>query len=264
MQEKKLPAVLSIAGSDCSGGAGIQADLKTIQSHGLYGMSVVTAVTAQNTCGVFDVEMVSERNLRAQLEAVFTDIVPDSVKIGMLGSQDTVEIVADALEKYRPKKVVLDTVMLSTSGHTLLDDAAKQRMTERLFPLVSLVTPNIPEMEVLTALPVRCSREMEESAKCFWEKYRIPVLVKGGHAAGGADDVLWDGEKLYWYREDRIESSNTHGTGCTLSSAIASRLALGCGLPQAVALGKAYVRGAIAAGLNLGRGNGPLYHDWNR
>lgn len=261
MNEFEKPAVLTIAGSDSSGGAGIQADLKTMMAYGVYGMSVITAITAQNTCSVSAVENVSREMLEMQLNAVMEDIFPDAVKIGMLSTKEAVLTVADCLEKYHPRHVILDPVMVSTTGKSLLEEEARKCMTERLFPLVDLITPNITEAEVITGIKIHTRKDMENAAGKIFGKYGCRVLVKGGHLSTAADDLLYLG-KCIWYPAERITCENTHGTGCTLSSAIASGLAMGLSLPESVREAKGYVRGAMSSGLNLGKGNGPLDHGW--
>lgn len=260
-KERSIPAVLTVAGSDCSGGAGIQADLKTMAACGVYGMSVITAVTAQNTCGVQGVENVSGEMLRLQLRAVWEDIPPAAVKIGMLSTPEAVQAVADWMEQYQPPHVVLDPVLVSTSGRSLLSEEARASMLERLFPAVELVTPNLPEAEQILGYEISDTASMEYAAAQLGERYGCAVLLKGGHLKGRADDLLFSGRAI-WYPSGRIEAANTHGTGCTLSSAIASGLAWGRELPEAVAAAKEYVRGAMSTGLNLGQGNGPLDHGW--
>lgn len=255
--------VLSIAGSDPSGGAGIQADLKTMDAYGIYGMSVVTAVTAQNTCGVTAVEPVSPEMVRLQLEAVFQDILPDAVKIGMLCEENIVSAVVDCLKKYKPQHVILDPVMVSTSGKSLLSAEAVNLMLRELFPLTELITPNIPEAEQILGRDITTEKEMEKAAEEIAGCYHCHVLLKGGHMTGAADDLLYHGG-WRWYPGSRIRCDNTHGTGCTLSSAIASGLAQGMNLEEAVLCAKEYVRGAMSSGLNLGQGNGPLDHLWQR
>ena len=262
MAEPGRPPVLTIAGSDSSGGAGIQADLKTMMAYGVYGMSVITAVTAQNTCGVFMVEQISREMLRQQLQAVMKDIFPHAVKIGMLSARETVLCIAECLEQYHPPHVVLDTVMVSTSGKSLLDQEAKEAMKERLFPLAELITPNIPEAEEITGRKIRTQEDMEQAASQMYRQYGCNVLIKGGHLPNTADDLLYQGSCV-WYPAQRIVSDNTHGTGCTLSSAIASGLACGLALKESVKRGKEYVRGAMSSELNLGQGNGPLDHGWS-
>lgn len=277
---KKLSVVLTIAGSDSSGGAGIQADLKTMSAFGVYGMSVITAVTAQNTCGVTGVQSVTGEMIRLQLEAVLKDIKPDAVKIGMLSTAEAVEAVADLLEEYQPSHIVLDPVMVSTSGRCLLEPEGERLMLERLFPMAELVTPNIPEIQAILARTIQTEEahlqssepvtencittvfDMEAAAKKLWQRYSCQVLLKGGHMQQAADDLLYVGEPV-WFPAERIECSNTHGTGCTLSSAIASGLALGYSLEESVGRAKEYVRGAMSTGLELGHGNGPLDHGWN-
>ena len=234
----KRSTVLSIAGSDPSGGAGIQADLKTMTAFGCYGMTAITAVTVQNTMGVSGAKILSADLVAAQIDAVFTDIRPDAVKIG----------------------VVLDPVMVSTSGHSLLEPEAKEALTEELLPLASLSTPNLPETEALTGISVTSKELAEKAAEALFEKSRNPVLVKGGHREGSADDLLWTAKGPRWYEGRQIPTENSHGTGCTLSSAIASCLALGLSLEEAVKEAKDYLTGALAAGLDLGRGRGPVDH----
>lgn len=282
MNRKNPPVVLTIAGSDCSGGAGIQADLKTMSAFDVYGMSVITAVTAQNTCGVTGVQNVTGEMIRQQLEAVMSDIMPDAVKIGMLATADAVEAVADILEKYRPEHVILDPVMVSTSGRSLLEAEGKEQMLRRLFPLAELVTPNIPEAEEIlkevdgsddtpsenkqvasemtSSVQIVDQAGMEKAAQVIRQRYGCNVLLKGGHMTQAADDLLYQTQAV-WFPAERIECNNTHGTGCTLSSAIASALARGYSLKEAVGIAKGYVRSAMSTGLDLGHGNGPLDHN---
>ncbi|MDO4288901.1 MAG: bifunctional hydroxymethylpyrimidine kinase/phosphomethylpyrimidine kinase [Eubacterium sp.] len=253
--------VLTIAGSDSSGGAGIQADLKTFAAHGVYGMSVITAVTAQNTTGVFGVENISPKMVAAQLDAVFSDIVPDAVKIGMVSSGEIIEVIAEKLRQYQPRHVVLDPVMVATSGDALFEASAQQTLTERLMPLATIITPNLSEAQLLAGMTIVGREDMLAAARRIAAFYPGAILIKGGHLEGQAADLLWqpDAPEI-WLFKDRVETNNTHGTGCTLSSAIAANLALGHGLPEAVALAKDYVYGALAWGMDLGRGNGPLNH----
>lgn len=276
MDRKNPPVVLTIAGSDCSGGAGIQADLKTMSAFDVYGMSVITAVTAQNTCGVTGVQNVTGEMIRLQLEAVMSDIMPDAVKIGMLATADAVEAVADILEKYHVEHVILDPVMVSTSGRSLLEAEGKEQMLRRLFPLAELVTPNIPEAEeilkavdgsvenkqTVSSVQITDQTMMEKAAQVIRQKYGCNVLLKGGHMTQVADDLLYQTQAV-WFPAQRIDCTNTHGTGCTLSSAIASALARGCSLKEAVGIAKVYVRSAMSTGLDLGHGNGPLDHNWS-
>ena len=276
MNRKNPPVVLTIAGSDCSGGAGIQADLKTMSAFDVYGMSVITAVTAQNTCGVTGVQNVTGEMIRLQLEAVMSDIMPDAVKIGMLATADAVEAVADILEKYHVEHIILDPVMVSTSGRNLLEAEGKEQMLRRLFPLAELVTPNIPEAEeilkavdgsvenkqTISSVQITDQILMEKAAQAIRQKYGCNVLLKGGHMTQAADDLLYQTQAV-WFPAQRIDCTNTHGTGCTLSSAIASALARGYSLEEAVGIAKVYVRSAMSTGLDLGHGNGPLDHNWS-
>lgn len=252
--------ILTIAGSDSSGGAGIQADLKTMTAHGAYGMSVVTALTAQNTTGVYAVRATEPEMIGAQLDAVFTDIFPCAVKIGMIADEDSVRVICDRLRRYRARNLVIDTVLVSTSGTTLTPQKALRLAQEELFFMASVLTPNLSEAEVLSGVRIKDEASVQEAAKVLYEKYGCAVLCKGGHLTDTADDLLYDGRQFYWMRAKRIDNPNTHGTGCTLSSAIACRLADGMALPQAVQKAKEYITGAIAAGLDLGKGNGPLNH----
>ena len=255
-----MRTVLSIAGSDCSGGAGIQADLKTFAAHKVYGMSVITALTAQNTTGVFDIANTPIQNITAQLDAVFTDIFPDAVKLGMLSTAEIIDVVADRFAHYKPRGVVLDPVMVSTSGHCLLSRDAVEVLCEKLFPLSDIITPNIPEAELLCGFEISSHEDMRRAAAQLAEKYSVNVLLKGGHLSGRCDDLLLCGGTETWLEGSHIDNPNTHGTGCTLSSAIAANLALGQSIPDAAKNAKRYVTGAIAANLDLGRGKGPLNH----
>ncbi|AGH40824.1 bifunctional hydroxymethylpyrimidine kinase/phosphomethylpyrimidine kinase [Bifidobacterium thermophilum] len=260
-----LPAVLTIAGSDCSGGAGIQADLKTMLACGVYGMSAITSITAQNTQGVSAVEDVSPGILAAQLDAVYTDIPPAATKIGMVSNARLIEVIGDALRTYQAANVVLDPVMVSSSGTRLLNENAESALTG-LFGLCRLITPNIPEAEVLCGLAagsIDTADAMTDAARRMAVRYGCAVLVKGGHSVQGASDVLAEPDgKVTWFHGEHIDNPNTHGTGCTLSSAIASALARGETLTSAIRDGKAYLTGAIGAGLDLGHGSGPMDHAW--
>jgi hydroxymethylpyrimidine/phosphomethylpyrimidine kinase len=256
----KRKVVLTIAGSDCSGGAGIQADLKTMLAHGVYGMSVITALTAQNTVGVRGIMEVTPEFLEMQLDAVFEDIIPDAVKIGMLGTGELITVVAEKLQQYQGKNVVIDPVMISTSGTALLEEAAVERLEKELFPQATLLTPNLPEAEKLTGCKLTAVNEIEQAARVLEERYGSAVLIKGGHRESGADDLLCHSGKLCWISGKRVDNPNTHGTGCTLSSAIASNLARGFELEEAVRAAKQYLTRALAAGLDLGCGSGPLDH----
>lgn len=262
MRKKLLPTVLSIAGSDSSGGAGIQADLKTMLVNGVYGMTAITALTAQNTMGVHDIMEVPPKFLEEQLDAVFQDIVPDAVKIGMISSGHLVDVIAERLQFYQAKNIVLDPVMIATSGSVLSSDCAIQKIQERLFPMATVVTPNIPEAEILAQMPIRDQEDMEKAAKKIGENYQCAVLIKGGHEVNEANDLLYEGGVVSWYFGKRIENSNTHGTGCTLSSAIAAGLAKGMELSEAIGRAKEYISGALLAGLDLGQGSGPLHHGY--
>lgn len=272
----ELSSVLTIAGSDSSGGAGIQADIKTIQEHGLFGTCAITALTAQNTCGVRAVEEVSPQMVLDQISAVFDDIRPDAVKIGMVSSAAIVDVIAEALRAFGAQHVVVDPVMVATSGSALIKTDAVEALEARLFPLAQVITPNIPEAQALSGIPVDSADAMVEAARIIADGacpdagvHRKPaVLVKGGHgvgAAGDASDFLLDedGQEV-WLPGTRIQNSNAHGTGCTLSSAIACGLAQGLSTEEACCQAKAYVAGALAAGLDMGRGSGPLDHGWQR
>lgn len=259
---KDVKKVLSIAGSDCSGGAGIEADLKTIQAHDMYGMSVITSVTAQNTIGVFGVCDMTPEFVGRQIDAVMEDIFPDAVKIGMVSNEGIINVIAAKLKEHRPEYIVADTVMISTSGYDLIDEQAKQALIEGLLPIADVITPNIPEAEVLSGIAIVNEEDMLRAARMIYEKNtgNTAVLIKGGHLKKTANDLLYDGTAT-WYEAERIDNNNTHGTGCTLSSAIACELANGKSLKEAVGLAKQYVYHAIRAGLNLGRGDGPLWHN---
>ena len=254
--------LLTIAGSDSSGGAGIQADLKTFAAHRTYGMSVITAVTAQNTVGVLGVQNINSKIVQQQLQAVFEDVRVDGVKIGMLSTALIIRTVADAVRKYKPEFVVLDPVMVSKSGHNLLDPKAVQTLVKELLPLATMVTPNIPEAEVIMGRAVHTRTDMEAAAKAIFVMGPRYVLLKGGHGAGAADDVLYDGvnDKYSWLGAERVNTIHTHGTGCSLSSAIAANLANGLSVEKAVAEAKKYVLVGIKHGLAIGGGHGPIHH----
>ena len=255
-----MKTALTIAGSDSSGGAGIQADIKTMTANGVYASCAVTALTAQNTTGVTDILESTPHFLGEQLDAVFTDIFPDAVKIGMVSSAALITVIADRLRRYSAKHIVVDPVMVATSGAKLLQDDAVSALTEELLPLAEVLTPNIPEAEILAGMTITDAAGMEAAARVIHDKYGCAVLCKGGHQVNDADDLLWrdGGEK--WFRGKRIDNPNTHGTGCTLSSAIASNLAKGYDLDTAVERAKAYISGALAAMLDLGKGSGPMNH----
>lgn len=262
---KKYPCILSIAGSDCSGGAGIQADLKTISALGGYAATAITAITVQNTTGVRAIHAVPPVYVRGQIEVVMEDIRPDAVKIGMINEVEIVKVIASCLHRYQPRYVVFDPVMVSTSGHKLIEDDAVSALTRELMPLSSLITPNLSEAEVLTGHTINNVEEMKAAAPDLLKFSCGAVLLKGGHLEGGkmCDVLQIAGEdEPHLFVSDKIESKNTHGTGCTLSSAIATFLALGYDMPQAVERAKAYVTGGINAGkdVHIGEGHGPLNH----
>ena len=252
--------VLTIAGSDCSGGAGIQADLKAFAAHGVYGMSVITAVTAQNTQGVFAVEDISRDVIAKQIEAIFDDIQVHAVKIGMVSQVQTIEVIAEQLRHYSPKTIVLDPVMVSKSGYHLLNKLAEATLIKELLPMAMIVTPNIPEAEVMTNRSISTLKQMEEAAKAIYQMGAKNVLLKGGHLELEATDILYDGREFSYFSAPRIATKNTHGTGCTLSSAITSNLALGYTLNQAVVRAKEYITIAIQHSLTIGKGVGPTHH----
>lgn len=255
-----MKTVLTIAGSDCSGGAGIQADLKTITSWGLYGESVVTALTAQNTMGVADVLPIPPEFLEKQLECVFTDIVPDAVKIGMITGIAQMQVIRECLLKYQAQHVVIDTVMVSTSGRHLMEPDAYDYYKKNILPLTEVYTPNLPEAEVLLKTTIKTRKERVAAAREFALQYKGTIFLKGGHDECCADDLFFDGDELTWFEAPHIANSNTHGTGCTLSAAIACGLALGLRAKDSTGRAKAYVTGAILDGMDLGKGNGPLNH----
>ncbi len=255
-----MKTVLSIAGSDCSGGAGIQADIKTMLANGVYAMAAITALTAQNTLGVNAILEVPPEFVGKQLESIFQDIYPDAIKIGMLSSTSTIQKIAEILQKYQAKNIVLDPVMISTSGTSLLHEEAIEHLKMLLFPLATLITPNIPEAEFLSGISIRGEEDMEKAAKKIAETYHCAVLCKGGHQSTTANDLLFDKGRYTWFYGEKIQNPNTHGTGCTLSSAIASNLAKGHSLKDAIQLSKKYLNSVLSSMLNLGKGNGPLNH----
>ncbi len=255
-----MRTALSIAGSDSSGGAGIQADIKTMSAHGIYAMTAITALTAQNTTGVTDILEVTPAFLSAQLDAVFTDIFPDSVKLGMIPGAELIRTAAQRLRHYGARNIVVDPVMVATSGSRLMREEALDALRNDLLPLAEVITPNIPETEVLSGMTVASPEDMETAARLLGERHGCAVLCKGGHNIGDANDVLWKNGTLTWFHGKRIDNPNTHGTGCTLSSAIASNLAKGYDLETAVRRAKDYISGALAAMLDLGKGSGPMNH----
>ena len=255
-----MKTALTIAGSDSSGGAGIQADIKTMSANGVFAMSAVTALTAQNTTGVTDILESTPAFLEAQLDAVFTDIFPDAVKIGMVSSAALIEVIAAKLKCYHARHIVVDPVMVATSGSRLLQADAVSALKNSLFPLAEVVTPNIPEAEILSGMEIHSPADMETAARIIGEAYGCAVLCKGGHDLNDANDLLYENGSFHWFRGKRIDNPNTHGTGCTLSSAIASNLAKGYDLHTSVERAKAYISGALGAMLDLGKGRGPMNH----
>lgn len=263
MNYSKIKTALTIAGSDSSGGAGIQADLKTMLANGVYGMSVITALTAQNTTGVTAISDVTPDFLGQQIDAVFTDIFPDAVKTGMVANAQLIEVIAERLTFYKAKNIVVDPVMIATSGASLISENAIETLKEKLLPIATVITPNIPEAEVLSGMKITTKYDMENAAEIIYKTYGCAVLLKGGHSISDADDLLYENEETTWFDSVRIDNPNTHGTGCTLSSAIASNLAKGYDLKTAVKLAKKYISGALSAMLDLGKGSGPLNHGFN-
>ena len=256
----KMKTALTIAGSDCSGGAGIQADLKTMTMNGVYAMSVITALTAQNTTGVRGVQEVTPDFLVQQIDAVFEDIRPDAVKIGMVSSGDLIKVISERLSKYNAENIVLDTVMVATSGARLISEDAIDTLKEQLIPLATLITPNIPEAQVLADMTIQSEDEMLRAAEKIAKTYTCAVLLKGGHSINDANDLLYRDGSYKWFKGKRIDNPNTHGTGCTLSSAIAANLAKGCDLEASVQRAKDYISGALSYMLDLGEGSGPMNH----
>ncbi len=257
---KKRKTALTIAGSDSSGGAGIQADIKTMIANGVYAMSAITALTAQNTLGVSGIMEVTPEFLGQQMDCIFTDIRPDAVKIGMVSSGELISVIAEKLIQYQAENIVVDPVMVSTSGSRLISEEAVEMLKKKLLPLATVLTPNIPEAQVLLGTEIKTPEDMERSAKKIGEKYHCAVLLKGGHQLNDANDYLWQAGQGRWFMGKRIHNPNTHGTGCTLSSAIASNLAKGYSLETSVQKAKEYLSGALQAMLNLGAGSGPMDH----
>ena len=257
-----MKTALSIAGSDCSGGAGIQADLKTMTLNGVFATSAITALTAQNTLGVTGIMEVTPKFLGEQLDAVFTDIYPDAVKIGMVSSSDLIRMIASKLQEYKAANIVVDPVMVATSGAKLISDDAIETLKKELLPLATVITPNIPEAEVLADMKIANEEEMIIAAEKISKKFGCAILVKGGHQINDANDLLYRDDAYTWFHGKRINNSNTHGTGCTLSSAIASNLAKGYDLDTSVKRAKDYISGALNAMLDLGKGSGPMDHSF--
>lgn len=255
-----MKTALTIAGSDSSGGAGIQADIKTMMANGVYAMSAITAMTAQNTTGVTAIMNATPEFLKEELDEVFTDIFPDAVKIGMVSDSSLIQVISERLRHYRPAYIVVDPVMVATSGARLISEDAIVTLKQELLPLSTILTPNIPEAEVLSKMPIRSEDEMVAAAACISDRYHCAVLCKGGHKVSDANDLLYRDDSFRWFRGKRINNPNTHGTGCTLSSAIAANLAKGFGLDLSVQRAKDYISGALSAMLDLGHGSGPMNH----
>lgn len=255
-----MKTALTIAGSDSSGGAGIQADIKTMLSNGVYAMSAITALTAQNTTGVTDIMNATPEFLREQLDCIFTDIYPDAVKIGMVSSRELIQVIAEKLRQYQAKNIVVDPVMVATSGAKLISDDAIDTLKAELFLIADILTPNIPEAEVLSERKISSVEDMEQAAGEISRQYNCAVLLKGGHQLNDANDLLYCNGEGKWFLGERINNPNTHGTGCTLSSAIASNLAKGYDMDTAVKRAKDYISGALRAMLDLGKGSGPMHH----
>ena len=258
-----MNTALTIAGSDSSGGAGIQADIKTMTMNGVYAMSAITALTAQNTTGVRGIFDVSPQFLAQQLDAVFEDIFPDAVKIGMVSSSELIETIAAKLQKYNARNIVIDPVMVSTSGSRLIQENAVCALTDSLLPLSDLITPNIPEAEILCGRAIRDKNDMLSCSELIGNTYGCAVLLKGGHSINDANDLLYADGRHRWFEGKRIANPNTHGTGCTLSSAIAANLAKGFSLEDSIKRAKEYISGALSAMLDLGKGAGPMAHCFN-
>lgn len=257
-----MKTALTIAGSDSSGGAGIQADIKTMSANGVFAMSAITALTAQNTTGVTGIMDVTPEFLEQQLDAVFTDIYPDAVKIGMVSQKELIETIVKKLKQYDAKNIVVDPVMVATSGAKLISDEAIETFKEKLIPIADLITPNIPEAEVLGEIEIKTAEDMEKAAKDIGQRFNCAVLLKGGHNLNDANDLLYADGKSYWFKGRRIDNPNTHGTGCTFSSAIASNLAKGMTMDKAVETAKKYISLALEAMLDLGKGSGPMNHSF--
>lgn len=255
-----MKTALTIAGSDSSGGAGIQADLKTFAAHGVFGMSVITAVTAQNTLGVLAVQDILPEIIAKQIEAIFEDMGADAVKVGMVSQSETIRTIAAGLRKYAPPIIVIDPVMVSKSGYHLLQPEAEIVLVEELLPQATIVTPNIPEAEAILGLSIETLADMEAAARDIHAMGSKNVLLKGGHRTNDATDILYDGHRIVRFEAPRIPTKNTHGTGCTLSSAIAANLARGLSVEQAVAAAKRYITVAIEHALPIGKGVGPTHH----
>lgn len=255
-----MKKVLTIAGSDSSGGAGIQADIKTITVHKMYAMSAITALTAQNTTGVYGIMEATPEFVGKQIDCIFEDIRPDAVKIGMVSNSKIIEIIAEKLLQYKARNIVVDPVMVSTSGSKLISDEAMHTLIHSLLPIGSVITPNIPEAEVLSKMKIKNEEDMVKASEIIFSDVKCAVLIKGGHLVSDATDLLYDGTYTHWFTSKRINTTNTHGTGCTLSSAIACNLAEGKTLEESIQNAKDYLSGALAYGLDLGKGDGPMNH----
>jgi hydroxymethylpyrimidine/phosphomethylpyrimidine kinase len=258
-----MKTALSIAGTDPSGGAGIQADLKTMTMNGVFAMSAITALVAQNTTGVREIVEMTPEFLGQQIDVVFEDIPPDAVKIGMVASCGLIEVIAERLRFYQARNIVVDPVMVTTSGDRLISEEAVDTLKARLLPLAAVATPNIPEAEILSGMAIRSEADIEAAARYISGTYNCAVLLKGGHNVNDANDFLYTGGRGEWFYGTRIDNPNTHGTGCTLSSAIAANLAKGFGLAESIQRAKAYLSGALGAMLDLGKGRGPMEHNFN-
>ena len=261
-EKHEIKKVLTIAGSDSSGGAGIQADIKTITAHKLYAMSAITALTAQNTTGVYGIMDATPEFVANQLDCIFTDIRPDAVKIGMVSNSAIIEVIAEKLKEYKAENIVVDPVMVATSGSKLLNDDACETLITKLLPLGTVITPNIPEAEVLCGFEIKNKDDMIKAAEKISETIKCGILIKGGHLVSTATDLLYENGKITWFSTERIDNPNTHGTGCTLSSAIASNLAKGYPLDISIQNAKNYLTGALRTMLDLGKGSGPLEHTY--
>ena len=258
-----MKTALTIAGSDSCGGAGIQADIKTMTMNGVYAMSAVTALTAQNTTGVRAIVNSTPEILKAQIDAVFEDIYPDAVKIGMVSSVELIKVIAERLIFFGAKNIVVDPVMVATSGSSLIGDGAVDALKNELLPLARVITPNIPEAEVLSGIKILASDDMIKAAEIISDEFGCAVLCKGGHSLNDANDLLFENGDYKWFNGRRIDNPNTHGTGCTLSSAIASYLAKGFDLSTSIIKAKEYITGALSDMLDLGKGSGPINHFFN-
>ena len=255
-----MKKVLTIAGSDCSGGAGIQADIKTIIMHKMYAMSVITAMTAQNTTGVFSIIESSPEFVEAQLDAIFTDIFPDSIKIGMVSNKEIIKVIAIKLQECNAKNIVVDPVITCKNKHKLISDDAIQSIIDYLFPIATIITPNLFEAEILSKISISCESDLVKAAHEISKKFNGAILVKGGYLRSSADDLLYQNGEFQWFQRKKIDNSNTHGTGCTLSSALACNLANNFDVKESVRNSKLYISKCINSMLNIGKGTGPIEH----